>query len=257
MFSSFFQKLFSTRSKKNTSSKKSKKKSKKISKLVNLDEAPSSYYHPVYFPKVKKIKTETGLEEKFGGSLPFFKKGESWPSIGKGKSKEYLVFLCQFRDPRNKKNELIRVFMDEEVTAGDSNFTYHGKPFISKIDLDLHSKNQDTTVKNMSPVTYSPFEITQWKKRKELISYNQILEKLNSSLNNNQQEKVYQKYSKSKYAPSPSIKIGGTPIDIQGNSIVEKFNLIQLTDTDYLPFEWGDGGVANINDKLQLYWACH
>jgi hypothetical protein len=47
------------------------------------------------------LDNETGREQKYGGNVPFFKKGEKWPTKGK----DYYLFVAQFIDPaRNQRH---------------------------------------------------------------------------------------------------------------------------------------------------------
>jgi hypothetical protein len=75
------------------------KKSKK--KVIDFDNLDENDYINAYLPDVseKEITDETGLEEKFGGTKPFFIEGESWPLIN---TEEPMKLLIQFKDPRKK-----------------------------------------------------------------------------------------------------------------------------------------------------------
>lgn len=312
-----FSKLLSHKIKKNTQSKKHKKQNnksnhlnkktkKKSPKKMNINNQflhtnirkfnplnfDDSYFNTVYFPQVKKIERETGLEEKFGGMKPFFKKGEIWPTT---QYLEPLVFICQFKDPRKNNNNLIRVFLDKDLIEWESFEHYEGyplykgKPFISKINLDKYKDLQDKNItfplkkfqdeiyenqKKPSKYKIIPqsknqikkeieeefimpcYKITSWKKDKELKYYEEIYLKLygkSNSVNSFNQE-LYDKYENSKYAPSMGIKVGGTPQAIQDEEIVKDYKLLQLTNMPYSPFLWADEGIAHINDKLELYF---
>ena len=169
---------------------------------------------------------------------------------------------------------------------------YKGKPYISKINLDLCKDKQDKTI--TFPETYFEeetlrifenqrkpskykiipetknqirkelekeyimpcYKITSWKKEKELIYYEDVYRKLYGKLNsvNSINEEIYNKYEKSKYCPSLEIKVGGTPQAIQDEETVKDYQLLQLSQTPYSPFQWADGGIAHINDKLELYF---
>ena len=288
-----FSKLFRHHSKKNNYKSRTKKKSRSTEVITfDPDTFDNSYFNTVYFPQVKKIVNETGLEEKFGGRKPFFKKGETWPTT---KSNEPLVFICQFKDPRKNDNNLIRVFLDKELMGWEEfeNYKgtpiYRGKPYITKINLDKYKEKQNKTISfpdtYLEEETFRLFEnqrkfkiksesknqirkelekefimpcykITSWKKDKELKYYEEIYLKLYGKSNsvNSFNEELYHKYQKSKYAPSLGIKAGGTPQATQDEDMVKDFHLLQLSQTTYAPFEWADGGMAHINDKLELYF---
>lgn len=297
ILTAIFSRLIGRNIKKRTKKKRKTPSLKKVKSLspiskFNPEIFDDSYFNTVYFPQIKKIDRETGIEEKFGGRKPFFKKGESWPITNYN---DPLVFICQFKDPRKNNNNLIRVFLDKELMEWEELEDYNGfpiykgKPYITKINLDRYQDNQDKTI--TFPETYIEEEtlrifenqrkfkinletknqirkelereyimpchkITSWKKDKELKYYEEIYLKLYGKSNsvNSINEELYHKYEKSKFAPSVGIKVGGTPQATQDEEIVKDFQLLQLSQTTYAPFEWADGGIAHINDKLELYF---
>ena len=100
---------------KNETTKTSTKTKKESLDFDNMDEDCYTY---TYLPDVdeNELIDETGLEEKFGGSKPFFIEGEYWPLFNED-SKMY--FLCQFKDPRKEDNILFRVFSSIEEDSKD------------------------------------------------------------------------------------------------------------------------------------------
>jgi hypothetical protein len=116
---------------------------------IDFDNLEEKYYNTVYFPNVSenKIKNETGLEEKFGGSKPFFIKHEKWPSEwGEGK----LPFICQFKDRDNEKI-LYRIFS----TFGD---------YDSKFWEDLAYRFDnigDVSLEDYPPCRIMPIELNE------------------------------------------------------------------------------------------------
>ena len=91
------------------------KRWKKINDFsILFNDLPKEYFTDAYKPITKSITKETGLEEKFGGEIPFFIKGEKWPS----KNEYNMTFFCQFKDPRKKDNILYRVFINIDEPYG-------------------------------------------------------------------------------------------------------------------------------------------
>ena len=61
---------------------------------------------------------------------------------------------------------------------------------------------------------------------------------VNSNVDSDGHEDIlYDSYCESKYFPCSSIKIGGTPQSTQDNKTVENYDLIQLTDSKFLPHQ--------------------
>jgi len=82
---------------------------------INFDELPSILYSQVYIPITSELKIETGIEEKFGGKMPFFVEDETWPEI----NNISMTFLCQFLDPSSNNNLLYRIFVSRENNTID------------------------------------------------------------------------------------------------------------------------------------------
>jgi len=203
---------------------------------INFDNLPSSFHKDVYFPKIIKLKEETGLEEKFGGKIPFFIEGEEWPK----KDNIYMTFLCQFCDPLRNNNILYRIFISND------DYTIE----LKKIDFSEINKEKQIIIKN-DIVSLDAFKINEWDKKIELLSYNHILKKLNlldcKDLNN--------KYFSTKLTPSYEIKIAGSPRFTQGEPRdSENYDFIQLTQSKFLNFEWGDSGICHITRVGQYYF---
>jgi uncharacterized protein YwqG len=241
---------------------------------VNFDKLPDFCYTHYYTPTVKKIRRENRIHEKFGGVMPFFVKGEVWPIDIKGRP---MTFFCQFKNPDQKKNILYRVFISiyEDVWEYELPDYHH----ITKIDLDKNSNKIDHSIlvpeklKNGNKLNYVPlifpcYQITKWKKEKELIYSLDLMKKMNivsysfgkdkkiKLQNTRKTDLFYQKYESSKFYPTSGIKIGGTPIGTQNQDYIQPYKLIQLEETKFLPFMWGDTGVAHVSDKLKLIWDC-
>jgi hypothetical protein len=216
--------------------------------LLTLD------YRIAYFPCVSNeiIEDENGKEQKFGGKKPFFIKGEKWPLD----NDTPMTFFCQFIDPRSDKNPnmLYRVFLP--IDSDDMLENY----WISKIELnDVNLKNQIIIEKPISDkelTTFDGYIIKKYQTKCELYHYDYYKKKFNIPDIKYDQDILFDSYCESKYFPCSSVKIGGTPQSTQHNESVEKYDLIQLTDCNFLPYGWGDCGIGHINEDCKLIWDC-
>jgi len=208
---------------------------------INFDELPSVLYSQVYIPITSELEIETGLEEKFGGKIPFFIEDEKWPEI----NNISMTFLCQFLDPTSNNNLLYRIFVSRENNTID----------FSNIIFSEENKKKQVIVKrkNEKKTFYlKPYRIDNWEKKSELLSYNDILKKTNLLDN----EDLKKKYNSSKYFPSRNIKIGGTPQFNESPPIkIENYEFLQLTEENILRFKWGnDSEIAHITKNGKLYY---
>jgi hypothetical protein len=195
---------------------------------------PDDCYVTAYIPECELIKSETGLEEKFGGKKPFFTKGEEWP--------EELIFLCQFKDPRNKDDVLYQVFVSED---------YDFK--IKKVSFTKADIKKQIIIESKDKLKLKPFLIKSWSESKELVSFKNLINKL--SLSSNAEKLLWDKYYKHDLIGDDGLKVGGTPVVTQGDDY-DKYNLLQLSESKYLKFGWGDAGIAHVSEKLELVWDC-
>ena len=232
-----------------------KNEKKWIKKDVNIDLNNLSIdcFTDVWFPEVKELKLkESGLEQKFGGNIPFFIEGEIWPIDS---NKIPMVFFCQFVDPRKKDNILYRVFLpidnDEDCMLDEINIT--------KIELSKENLKKQIII-NKNPIDtqefntiFKPYIISGWDKQSEFKQYKYIMEKYNMPMNYG---KLYDEYMEHKNTPSSRIKVGGTPTSTQDEDTVQDYDLIQLTDSKFLPYMWGDCGIAHISSDCKLIWDC-
>lgn len=235
---------------------------------IDFDNLSEEFYTKAYIPTTTQIKfeEETGLEEKFGGSKPFFMKGESWPI---DPSNIPMKFFCQFKDQEKSDNYLYRIFLatDNEKDEFVQNY------FMDKIELnDKNIENQIIIVKpkilesieknyddNIEDIhkNFKPYKITNWKISKELKSYEYILGQFNINKNIDSDDKYWDKYFDSKYTPSFGIKLRGTPTYTQyTRNIEENPKLLQITESEELPYRWGDCGIAHISENFELDWDC-
>jgi len=212
-----------------------------------------------YLPVIKEIKEfdETGREEKFGGTKPFFIEGEKWPKDIDGNP---LVFFCQFKDPRVSNNILYRVFIGVDNT---DDYEFENK-WITKIELNQENINKQIIL--IKPETilkenniFNCNVIKEWNKKNEFASFEYIRNKFNIP-NYNDDKKVYRKfydiYESHDLYPSNKIKVGGTPMSCQDPEHVKSYTLLQMTDSHILPYQWGDCGIAHIDNECNLIWDC-
>ena len=232
---------------------------------IDFDNLSEDFYTKAYIPITSEInfEEETGMEEKFGGSKPFFIIGETWPVDNYDIP---LRFFCQFKDPRESNNYLYRVFLPIDNENDLLLENYH----IDKIQLNEENiKNKliiekpkmfyDNDEENIeSKNNFPPFKINDWKISKELKSFKYVLSQFNISEDSDESEKHWDKYYDSIYVPSSSNKIGGTPVYTQYKHDVEKYpKLLQITESRELPYIWGDSGIAHISEDLILDWDCY
>jgi len=220
---------------------------------IDFDYLSDDCFTNVWFPLIQKLKLkETGLEQKFGGQIPFFVKGEAWPVDSE---KIPMVFFCQFKDPRKEDNILYRVFLPTD----NENDCLLNEVNITKIELTKDNlKNQ--IIINKNPIdtqefnsVFEPYVISEWEKKSEFKQFKYIMEKYNIPMNYG---KLYDIYMEHKHTPSSRIKVGGTPTSTQDEDDVQEYDLIQLTDSQFLPYMWGDCGIGHISTDCKLIWDC-
>jgi len=221
-----------------------------------------NFYNYGYKPIVHKLTDETGLEQKFGGKKPFFIKGEKWPSVGKYN----MTFFGQLYDPRNNKNELYRIFimLDDDGIQDDY--------WINKIELnDENLKNQviikkpkyeeDIKIESKESMEFPGFEITNWEKFSELKTLNEIrkaffIPNYKYQYDNTLYNIIHEAYYKSDKVPSSGVKVGGTPMSCQDNDNIQSYDFLQISYAKFLPYGWGDAGIAHVSEDCNLMWDC-
>jgi hypothetical protein len=239
---------------------KTKKKKEKFIDLNNLDEDCYTYS---YIPNVdeKELDNESGLEEKFGGSKPFFIEGEAWPLSNKECMME---FICQFKDPRKKDNILIRIFSngkendeDEDENDDEDEDSKNDSPLFKILSIELTEENLKKQIILTSPRNqYKAFEIKNWNPSKEFKSIIYIINKYSLHYDDD----YLNRYFDSKYTPSKETKLGGTHL-FNGSlgNISEDANFLQLNNnySKYLPFisEYSNIQILfwDKNEKIILY----
>jgi hypothetical protein len=227
-------------------------------KFEDFSNLPNDFYHDAYIPEVKEIENteETGLENKFGGSKPFFLEGETWPMY----KSVPMIFFCQFRDPRKEDNILYRVFFPFDCDQLDKyDFTYPEEGHISKIELNEENLKKQIVLEKpdcdlVELTNLKPYIIQSWKTEKELKHYDLILRELKIPKNIEKNLNLWDKYFDHKCTPSSGVKIGGTPMYCQGST--SEINFFQLTECKWMPYGWGDCGIAHIYENCSLQWDC-
>jgi hypothetical protein len=230
----------------------------KEAKDINFDNLSDKFYHDAYIPEVTEIEIneETGLESKFGGSKPFFIEGETWPMY----EDVPMIFFCQFTDPRKNDNILYRVFFPFDSDSGeDYNYTEPEDGHISKIELSKENLEKQIIIEKpkcdlTNLTTLKCYVIHSWKPEKELKSYESIIRELKISSMQEQKLKLRDSYYDHKFTPSMGVKIGGTPMYCQFNTF--EINFFQLTQCKWMPYGWGDSGIAHIYEDCSLTWDC-
>jgi len=228
---------------------------------IDFDNLPPTCYHKVYFPTTVKLETakENGREDKFGGDVPFFIKGESWP-MWEGVPQ---TFFCQLRDPRKDDNVLYRIFISVDNDYECAN--YH----ITKIRLNEENLKKQIIISKPSydgkdidveKLTKFPaHKITKWTIEDEMKHFDSILEilKINPDDSSLDYDTLRDNWS-DKNNGFGGIKVGGTPDFTQyaDEKMYKKYNFLQITETNILPYAWGDCGIAHITDDGELYWDC-
>jgi uncharacterized protein YwqG len=215
-----------------------------------FDNLPLICYNKVYFPVTEKIIVETGHENKFGGDIPFFIEGESWPMH----EEIPMAFFCQLVDPQTNNNILYRIFI-----AVDNDYECINN-YITKIELNNENLKKQIIIhkpKNNKELTkFTPYEIIEWNTSNELKDCDSLCEILKiDSTNTVDYNKLRDKfYDENNYG----IKVGGTPSFTQyaDKKMYQKYNFLQLTGTKILSYDWGDSGIAHITNDCELYWDC-
>jgi uncharacterized protein YwqG len=240
------------------------KRWKKVTDIGQLfDNLPEQYYTKAYLPITEEIENETGLEEKFGGEIPFFVKGEVWPST----EDYHMTFFCQLKDPRKKDNMLYRIFVLLDDSGIQEDY------WITKIELSPENIKNQIIVKKPEYIEeiksseyfceekFEPFEIKKWSSHSELSSFNKIKEYYHIpdyvyKNNNDLYNKLESEYNDHSRHPAPGVKVGGTPISTQDQDTVLSYDFLQIEYESYIPYMWGDCGVAHVSEDCQLTWDC-
>lgn len=214
---------------------KSQPKNLNFDDFDNLDEDCYTFSHNPEFSE-DPISNETGCEEKFGGSKPFFTEGEEWPTSDYYGDEVSMSLLCQFKDPREESNILIRVFCILIDSTDD--------PVVKILPIKMNEENlkKQIILEDPNRPLLDPYQIKGWTCLKELKQLPYILKKYRIK---DRSSKYISMYHRSKYLPSYGIKIGGTPI-FDGFVNDEYENFIQLSECKYCDLGFGNYGTGHI-----------
>ena len=217
---------------------------------LNFDSLPEDCYNEALLPIVKKSLVESGLENKFGGDVPFFIEGETWPLDCDGVP---MTFCCQFRDPQKNNNKLYRIFIPFEVDFVD--YSYDSNIKIIELNDNI-LKKQIIIKKPNSDKLYDCFQIEKWKKIKELKTIRYIKERLSIPEDSLIDDFFHKKYYDHRLTPTAETKVGGTPIYCQYVP-KEMPHLIQLVECKFIPYTIGDAGIIHIDQECKVYYDCY
>ena len=190
-----------------------------------------------YIPVMKKIKEETGHEEKYGGSVPFFKEGEKWPVCAR--TGKHMFFVAQFFDPRrlpNANTMLDRVFINDpyEKSFYGQGINYAIVDYISTDEKQIIIPMPDD-VKPLCPAQ----KIMSWFQQ---LDYD--LDEINDEINNSYDFNDYLSYESSMCYPG--FKVEGFGNTCQ--SVVYKHYIQNV-----LSEKWGDCGSLHISETGEVY----
>ena len=244
------------------------------------ENLPEELYTYAFIPKsIKKdtTYTETGMENKIGGKVPFFTENEEWPITNNGTP---MTFVTQFSDPRkNDPNMIYRIFIDMN-DSGEEEY---------KIDYVDKTKNQKRIEPPEDSILENLFLISSWIKIKELTHFEKIMKHMNipsmrfasvikkkyDYFNIKTSHKMFDTYYQDSCLTGQGhgFKVGGTPTFCQYNTIeqyeeYEKTHLLEITESELIPYGWGDCGIAHFFEKTDknketdpkeyyLYWDCY
>lgn len=249
---------------------------KKWSKINDMEDffnnLSAECYNTGFIPNnLTPIENETGREQKFGGHKPFFIEGEKWPSKGN----YHMTFFGQLIDPRKNDNFLYRIFImiDDEDMIEDT--------WINKIELSEENLSKQVIItkpeyseeiisnKYFENYIFEPYDINGWSEFTELKSSTEIRSMYyipdyiytsgipfsENQKNNNLNIKFEEQYWEFG-TPKAGVKVGGTPLSTQDHDNVQSYNFLQIEYENYLPYMFGDAGIAHVSDDCQFTWDC-
>ncbi len=224
------------------------------------------FFKNVYSPDVLETpipeEEETGMEEKFGGEKPFFMKGETWPEYETdcGEKRPY-DFVCQYKDPNEKKDVLVRVFLP--LSDSDAMTDLKVPALILRIPFVKANRDKQIVIERPNArkgskyieedyTKFPAYAIEGFKKSTEIQQFWYLLKRFGLptfSENARVHNSFVSGYSElqEKYFPSDGIKINGTRVFCQDREIVFEENILQLSCSDYFNFEFGNNGIAHFN----------
>ncbi len=235
-------------------------------KLKDNEQLKDCFFKNVYSPVVSEEpipeKDETGMESKFGGEKPFFMKGESWPEYetDSGEKRPY-DFVCQYIDPTEKKDILVRVFLP--LSDSDAMTDLRVPALILRIPFVKANRDKQIVIERPNAkkgskyieedyTKFPAYTIEAFKKSTEIQQFWYLVKRFGLptfSENARVHNSFVSGYSElqEKYFPSDGIKINGTRVFCAEHEVVVEENILQLSCSDYFNFEFGNNGIAHFN----------
>ena len=204
---------------------------------------PEEKYREVYVPIMQEIDVEPALAQKYGGSIPFFVDGDTWPTerlIDPEYGDAPLCFIAQFIDPRYARNELTQIFMMDEKDFGPEAHV----AWIRKIDLSKPFKQiiieEPENVPNKEMI--EPFEIIGWRRSLELApsTLHEFTERLRDLQGQNGYRGDYHDIYSVNDRSFSQFKLGGYGNSCQGEDYDFEYQNVFAE-------QWGDCGTLHIN----------
>ena len=202
---------------------------------------PNSERREAYIPRTEPLTNETGRESKYGGSIPFFIQGDTWPTennLHEDRPHDFnagrpLAFIAQFVDPRSDRLEMTQIFIanTDDIVGGDAYAAY-----IRKIDL---TKNQQQII---IPVPEDVPNKTMIEEPVRIIGWDWVIEcsiPFLFDFANDVKRNSWDNIINANDVVHSGFKLGGYGNTIQGTKYEYDF-------TNIYAGEWGDGGSLHV-----------
>lgn len=133
----------------------------------------TKFFRTGFTPVLEKIETESGLEQKLGGKIPFFsKKTGGWPKTSSG---ALLAFVAQFVDPREDiPKTWLQVWVENIEKCEEDPYVVVKKIPVENIIHKNYIKNlylNDKELPNQGLNYDQAQEITSWIKYEDINIY--------------------------------------------------------------------------------------
>jgi len=215
-------------------------------KRISFDDVKINCLNNVLYPAyiMQNTEEETGLEDKFGGKVPFFIQGEEWPET----NGIPMVFICQFTIPHEKYGILFRLFLPID----DENKNKIENMRVSKVSFNKETIKRQIHIQNNTKTIF-PIHLIQWKLSHEFIQYDDLCNKLNIPEEVMNDERIYNNYFCYSLSPKDGIKLYGTGVFCNRHKESKK-RLLQLTESKLFPYKYHNADVIHIYDDLTFYY---
>lgn len=195
---------------------------------------PAEEFITTYIPSVTylTVPNENGLEQKYGGRVPFFVEGDTWPHAQRPNGKvEPMVFVAQFIDPRSDKNELTQIFMPNPDDIDLS----QERAYIRKINLDQPLRQiriESPIRKNLAQPPQTPGFFSEWIVEKEA-PYSVVEKYARAALaafpdlsKEERDQSIRDTIDDYNELVTPIFKVGGVGFSANGNDYIRDYNNI-------------------------------